>query len=196
MNGTYEDRVKSHRVESSPDLVCAIGSHEMQAIHLVDDTHIYTTVDGLPICNEHIMLITDQRTAAGIPEFAIKKILVRKGEVEQREKVQQRLRRTAAGSTPGWVYYARIGGLIKIGFTESLAQRIASYPPNTELLAAHPGTPTLEREMHLRFSELRSRGREWFRPATVLEQHIQNVREQFGDPAGAVRPMRHVNTGK
>lgn len=194
MNGTYEDRVQSHRVDAPPDLVCAIGSHEMCAIHLIDDTHIYTTIDGHPICDEHIMLITDQRTAASIPEARIKKILVRKSEVEQRAKAQIRMRRASASSVPGWVYYARIGELIKIGFTESLEQRIASYPPNTELVAVHPGTPGLEKEMHQRFHELRARGREWFLPGSLLERHIQNVRAEFGDPTGAIKPMRHVKS--
>src|SRR5690554_2780796 len=45
-----------------------------------------------------------------------------------------------ADISPGWVYYIRVGDTIKIGFSQDVSQRMRTYPPNAELLAAHPGT--------------------------------------------------------
>jgi hypothetical protein len=48
------------------------------------------------------------------------------------------------------IYYAKIGGHIKIGWTSRLDQRMRAYPPNTELLAVHPGTRADEKKLHHR----------------------------------------------
>lgn len=82
-------------------------------------------------------------------------------------------------SGPGHIYYIRVGDLIKIGFTTRLEQRLLQYPPNAELLADHPGTRATEQDMHGRFEQYRSRGREWFTAGVKLMEHISQVRVQF-----------------
>ena len=82
---------------------------------------------------------------------------------------------------PGWVYYIRMGDTIKIGYSIDVAQRMRAYPPNAELLAAHPGTELLEKQIHQKFREHLVRGREWFSPAVELMAHIASVLERFGD---------------
>lgn len=83
----------------------------------------------------------------------------------------------------GYVYYIRVGGLVKIGFAGDVAKRMRNYPPNAELAAAHPGTLQVERDMHIRFKDALAKGREWFYPTPDLEEHIAEVRDAFGDPA-------------
>ncbi|UAJ79965.1 GIY-YIG nuclease family protein [Leifsonia sp. ZF2019] len=85
---------------------------------------------------------------------------------------------------PGWVYYIRMGDLIKIGYATDVAKRMRNYPPSAQLLAAHPGTIELEREMHKRFSPDLARGREWFTESSDLSAHIAQVVAQFGDQSG------------
>jgi hypothetical protein len=87
----------------------------------------------------------------------------------------------AAQNDPGWVYYIRMGDVIKIGYAIDVTKRMRAYPPSAELLAAHPGTKAVERDMHKRFSEDLARGREWFRESDDLIAHIASVVEQFGD---------------
>lgn len=84
-------------------------------------------------------------------------------------------------NAPGWVYYIRMGDVIKIGYAADVAKRMRNYPPSAELLAAHPGTPAVEREMHKRFAADLAQGREWFRESDELVAHIAQVVEQFGD---------------
>lgn len=84
---------------------------------------------------------------------------------------------------PGTIYYLRVGNLIKIGYTVDISQRKRQYPPNSELLATHPGTRETERQMHHRFLHRIAQGREWFTPCEELDQHIAKVREKYDTEA-------------
>lgn len=79
-----------------------------------------------------------------------------------------------------WVYYIRIGRLIKIGMTTNLVSRMSSLRPN-EVLAIEPGGGARETSMHRQFAELRAGG-EYFHPGAPLQQHIAQLREQLGPP--------------
>lgn len=78
------------------------------------------------------------------------------------------------------VYYLRVGDLIKIGTTRHLKNRVAGYPPGSELLVSEPGDVELERQRHSQFAGLLAAGREWFHPASVLIEHINKLRELDG----------------
>lgn len=80
----------------------------------------------------------------------------------------KRLRRT-----DGLVYFIRFGGLIKIGWTSDLQQRMASVP-NEEILGTVPGTMDDEKRCHVAFAHLRVKG-EWFRPEPDLLAFITDV---------------------
>lgn len=82
-------------------------------------------------------------------------------------------------TAPGMVYYLQVGELIKIGYSQRVENRIKSYPPDSKLLATHPGTIKTEQQMHYKFFNDLAHGREWFTPSPELEQHIQDVRKQF-----------------
>ena len=92
----------------------------------------------------------------------------------------------------GWVYYLRIGDHIKIGHASDLTRRMAAYPPNTEFLAAVPGTRRDERNLHLRLAEHKAMGREWYMlRADVLaavetaQRHPERIR---GNPFDRAEP--------
>lgn len=63
---------------------------------------------------------------------------------------------------PGTIYYIRTGGRIKIGHSTNLNQRLAQYPPDTEILYLRKGDRALERSEHQRFNAYLADGREWF----------------------------------
>lgn len=67
-----------------------------------------------------------------------------------------------ASEIEGCVYYIRIGDRVKIGHTTNPSKRLATYPPQTEILALRRGSKELEHREHVRFSEHRTDGREWF----------------------------------
>lgn len=81
---------------------------------------------------------------------------------------------------PGWVYYALIDGLIKIGYARSVPDRMRQYPPTAQLLAAEPGTLQLERARHQHFGHTLAKGREWFTDTPDLRDWIDTVISEYG----------------
>lgn len=82
----------------------------------------------------------------------------------------------------GTVYFLRIGGYIKIGWTSDLGKRMKGYPPDTSLLAVMPGLRTDEQQLHRKFAHLTTHGREWYPLAPQITEHIQRVITEHGDP--------------
>ena len=80
---------------------------------------------------------------------------------------------------PGHIYYLQVGDRVKIGFTADFYRRMMQYPPNSVLLATHPGTPAVEKEMHQDFRRYLADGREWFHPNAELDAHIAKVQEKY-----------------
>lgn len=100
--------------------------------------------------------------------------------VEEMNRAGQVKAEPPAASEPkpgyeGSVYYLRIGDRVKIGHTTNLFNRLASYPPNTEILLIRRGTRELERREHIRFSEHRTDGREWFHANERVLQMISEI---------------------
>lgn len=75
--------------------------------------------------------------------------------------------------TDGLVYFIRFGGLVKIGWTSDLDQRMKEVP-NEEILGTVPGTMDDEKRCHIAFAHLRVKG-EWFRPEPELMEFIADV---------------------
>ena len=83
---------------------------------------------------------------------------------------------------PSVIYYVQVMSHIKIGWTSNLEKRMKSYPPNSELLAVHPGTRADEQKLHKRFAAHRSHGREWYPLVPPLLEHIKRMVDQYGKP--------------
>lgn len=77
--------------------------------------------------------------------------------------------RVLASKAVGVVYFARIGDLIKIGYTTNLRQRMSDL--GAKVLATMPGTMATEKAVHAKFGPLWERG-ELFRPGQELLDYI------------------------
>lgn len=80
------------------------------------------------------------------------------------------------------IYYVQIMSHIKIGWTSNLTNRMRQFPPNSQLLAVHPGTRKDEAAIHKRFAHVRSHGREWYPLVPQLLEHIDRVVREHGEP--------------
>jgi hypothetical protein len=87
----------------------------------------------------------------------------------------------------GWIYYLRVDERIKVGYSADVRQRMRSYPPHARLVAVHPGTKTLEAQIHQDLHSALAAGREWFHPHAEVLAHIDRVLAEFGQPE-----QRHV----
>jgi len=77
---------------------------------------------------------------------------------------------------PGFVYYVQIGRYVKIGYSMDWRSRIASYPPDSVLLAVEVGGRDLESIRHDQFSRDLDARREWFRSSTAIREHCLSLR--------------------
>jgi len=94
--------------------------------------------------------------------------------------------------TDGTIYFLRVGGYIKIGWTSDLAKRMRAYSPDTILLATHPGTRKDEHRLHKMFAAHRTHGREWYAMTPSIMHHIEQVASEHGTPdpvTFAARPV-------
>jgi hypothetical protein len=74
---------------------------------------------------------------------------------------------------PSWVYFVRIGDLIKIGYSTHLEQRFRDLRPD-EVLGVVSGTLQDERRCQAAFAHLQEHG-EYFRPGADLLAFIADV---------------------
>lgn len=79
------------------------------------------------------------------------------------------------------VYYVELDGLIKIGSTADMDQRLRHYPPSAQLLATEDGDVELERARHKEFNRSLRHRREWFDKAPELMAHIERLRRRALD---------------
>lgn len=85
----------------------------------------------------------------------------------------------AAPPKLGNVYFIEGGGFLKIGFAGDVRSRLrelqTSCPHTLAILHSHPGTKFTERQLHQKFSALRSSG-EWFRYEGALKEYVEGLR--------------------
>lgn len=118
------------------------------------------------LCDAHVGVVVDHARSRG-PRVAV------------RPATQQEAK---PKSTDGVIYYVRSGGHIKIGWTTDLHKRMRTYPPDSVLLAHHPGTRKDEHQVHTRFAVHRTHGREWYALVPPLLEHIRAVVREHGEP--------------
>jgi hypothetical protein len=124
----------------------------------------------LAICEGHALIVYDA---------------LRQGQAEARAFCEHTvdLRPPRQRNAPGgWIYYAQADSRIKIGHSIDVHARMRSYPPDTRLLAVHPGTLADERDLHARFITWRVAGREWYEPSRMILEHIDRVIAEHGKP--------------
>lgn len=88
--------------------------------------------------------------------------------------IEPRRRDVTSVDAHGTVYFARVGELIKIGWTSNLSPRMSHLHADA-VLFTRPGTRHDEKALHAMFNHLLVRGREWFRPDPELLAFIAEL---------------------
>ena len=82
----------------------------------------------------------------------------------------------------GDIYYVRVGGLIKVGWTRELGQRLKSYGAAAELLVSYPATRDDETNLHRQLRPALAKGREWYHDGDVIQHFIAEALSKYGPP--------------
>jgi hypothetical protein len=97
----------------------------------------------------------------------------------------------------GTIYFAELDGRIKIGFSNNVAQRIASlrtiHSSDLELIETMDGTFHLERAIHRYLAE-HSAGREWFAACDGVYRTIAGLLQDGPAFIGYARPEKPKET--
>lgn len=134
----------------------------------------------LPLCQAHTEVV--YTAVANDEDRMIARVMARRRQLEAETKAAKAKPKAAPAERVEAIYYLQIAGHIKIGWTSNLDQRMRNYPPNTQLLAIHPGSRDEEKQLHRRFAVHRSHGNEWYPLVPVLLDHIKRVIAEHGEP--------------
>lgn len=159
----------------------------------------------LPLCQDHILAIwatveqdmkSDGLTLDEVINAAAEAIRQRERDDAEVLKASAERMKRELDARPGDVYYIQVGDRVKIGHSKDVQKRLASYPPNSTVLAYHPGSRADERRMHQKFKAYLVEGREWFRDCGEIRDHIAAVVAEHGKPDRPRRFKEHEPTIK
>lgn len=173
-------RQMEREIERASTLWCSWGRHKTVPSPMVKEQYPQGT-----ICIQcQVQIMAGLEKAVFMPELseAMRRKALLKWQAERKRTLALAPIREADPSAPGLVYYMRINGRIKIGYTTDLTKRSRAYPPDSELLAVEPGDPELERLRHTQFSRYLERGREWYTDGELLLNHIDDLADQYRVP--------------
>lgn len=146
-----------------------------------------------PMCSIHIAVIVrhvlrypDRFPDVTEAEAALEARAVQIGEeydAEQRDVEAAFKRDLKAGVVVGSIYYVRASGLIKVGYTLDMHDRLRAYGPGAELLVLYPGTRNDEKYLHRQLTPSRAKGREWYHEDAIVKRFISEALAEYGAPA-------------
>ncbi len=179
-NVRYRRRTVKQATREVPTLWCRWGKHEFIPLAHLNES----LPEGVMCFGCQAKIAENVQNVLPIAEISIAE---RRAERMRRE--DEKAQREAEGrvkrndpNAPGFVYYIRIDGQIKIGFTTDLKQRSRHYPPTAELVAIEAGTTLTERDRHQQFHRDLARGREWFTESEALTTHMAELQNLNGVP--------------
>lgn len=106
-------------------------------------------------------------------------------EARDYQRDENRKKRAVARRKPtahGEIYFVLVDGLIKVGWTSKLADRIRAYGPKAILLANYPGTRSEESTLHKQLTPARAHGREWYHDGDILRMFVDQAIATHGPP--------------
>lgn len=146
--------------------------------------HRDATLD-LPMCYDHAAVVwrTLVTRNANDPKFAeaVADVNERVAQRERREHEERKASRKA-NTTHGDIYFVRLGGLVKVGWTRDIWGRLKSYGASAELLVCYPGSRDDETNLHRQLTPARAKGREWYEDGAIIAHYIDEALAKYGMP--------------
>lgn len=137
----------------------------------------------LPLCIRHQLIVWHQvqgsRDIPGVIEANNELIRERQ---ERADAEHEAAKRAHLAKQDGHIYYIRLNGLIKAGWTRSLHNRLRAYGPDVEILCHHKGSRQDETTLHRNLRPFLARGREWYEDCDGMRDIIAKAVERHGEP--------------
>lgn len=137
----------------------------------------------LPLCSEHAVVVHQQvannHTEPLLVEASTRLLAYKEA---QATAAAEEAKRARLARTDGHLYFIRLNGLIKAGWSRTVDERLHSYGPDVEVLCIYPGTRDDETNLHRQLAPVRARGREWYEDGKVIADYVARVIAEHGEP--------------
>lgn len=144
-----------------------------------DDVKARDPEKVLPLCLRHEVLVW-QRVQLVKGETAVietnQELLEREAEAEAARK------RRRMENLNGHIYFVRLNGLVKVGWSRSVHDRLRAYGPLADVLCIYPGSRMDETTLHRQLRPVLARGREWYEDCKIIADFAAKAVEQHGPP--------------
>lgn len=154
----------------------------------------------LPLCLDHLAVAAKQAAVerndpllVGAAARVIEREKVKRVEIHGQAKAERKAR------IDGHIYFVRLNGLVKAGWSGDVAERLRAYGPDVEVLCVYPGTRDDETNLHRQLRPVLARGREWYQDGPVVADFVAQAVAQHGEPkvhVGWTRPKEIVRPRK
>lgn len=139
----------------------------------------------LPVCRRHTTIIAKQAephwndpdVLEMRQQFAFRRVTV---ETQHERTVD--LQHENAGAEQGQIYFLRLNGIIKVGWSKKLRSRLKAYGASAEVLCHYPATRQEETDLHRSLRPYLTKGREWYAECRLIDDLIAAVIEKHGPP--------------
>lgn len=140
---------------------------------------------SLPLCTKHLGVAFNQaKFSAGqdhpVMVDAVAQVIQRQQEKQVAEAEARR--KAHLSRKDGHIYTIRLNGLIKVGWSRDVHQRLHDYGPDVQVLCVYEGTRDDETYLHRQLKPARARGREWYEDGPILADFVAKAIEQHGEP--------------
>lgn len=143
----------------------------------------------LPLCIDHLFVAYKQASHPGHrgsrepTRLQVEALaLVMEREQARLQANQDEAKRKRLASTNGHIYFVRLNGLVKVGWSRDVAARLRAYGPEVEVLAVYPGTRDDETYLHRQLRPSLKVGREWYEDNAILADYVARAVAEHGEP--------------
>lgn len=141
--------------------------------------------ERLPVCHRHQVIIRKQAQANWVDDPDMVAARERWAEEAVRKDDARKRRDTLDrenGGTEGQMYFVRLNGLVKVGWSSKLRTRLKQYGADVEILCHFPATREDETLLHRQLRPYLAKGREWYQDCQLIHDVVDGYIEQYGRP--------------
>jgi hypothetical protein len=139
----------------------------------------------LPVCTRHATIIHGQSDKRmDDPTY----LEMRESLARQRVLKEHKLAaewdciEESGGATQGQIYFVRLNGMVKVGWSLKLRSRLKAYGASAEILCHYPASRSDETYMHRQLRPFLAKGREWYEDCKLISDVVAGIIEQHGEP--------------
>lgn len=165
---------------------CCIPGCDTEIPRMIRVSDFYRNVaERLPLCIYHEIIIATESAPHMLDadRMEVRKVMARRYVEEETTRFEHHdVIEQNAGATQGQIYVIRQGGLIKVGWSSKLRNRLKHYGAGVEILAHYPATRAEETGLHRSLRPYLARGREWYQDCPLLADVVAGIIKRHGGP--------------